>query len=775
MRGVRKALAVGQAPTGEDLEMPAITGIDPAVPGHGSAQRPPALGSRRLLLVRLALAAGLTVLVVALAIVLTRPPLIVAGSNGVKANLAVTFIRHAEGSCESGGTVPEGTRAIRVSLSANTGPKVILKVFSGRTLVTEGEHDAGWGIDETVTLPVKRVPRTIVNARICTSVGALPEPLQVNGTQVRTTSGAIVTLLRMEYLRPGEHSWLSLAGSVARNMGLDHAPSGAWGSYLVIAIMLLVSIIASRLVLREAGLRAQAKRRIRLPTWRGLRPLRRLLLALRPVRRPLRALRRVPRAAWTCALIATLSAACWSLITPPFQAPDEPSHFAYAQLLAETGRLPDSSSGAVSQDEVTVMKALHQYEIQWHSQVPTFTSPTAQSELHEALSLPLNRVGPGAAGVAASEPPLYYAVASIPYDLGAGGTLLDQLELMRLLSALLAGLTALFVFLFVREALPGVPWAWTVGGLGAAITPLLGFTSGAVTPEAMLYTVSAAMFFCLARAFRRGLTRKRALALGAITAVGFLTKLNFIGLVPGVMLGLVILAFRGERVGAGAARSRRRAFVSMALAMALAATPVCAYVLSNIVNHHHLLGIISSTSRESPPHESIFADLAFIWQFYLPALPGMTVYFHGLDTTRQLWFDRAVGLYGWLDTSFPIWADNLALIPAGLIAALGLSGLFARRSRLRSRLPEILVYVTMSAGLMALIGQDLYVHQNIEGTGWAQPRYLVPLLPLLAAALALAARGAGRRLGPAVGVLIVVVFLAQDIFGQLLTVSRFYI
>src|SRR5271156_835893 len=58
---------------------------------------------------------------------------------------------------------------------------------------------------------------------------------------------------------------------------------------------------------------------------------------------PGRMLRRVPRAAWACAIIATLSAACWSLVTPPFQAPDEPSHFAYVQYLAETGRLPTSS------------------------------------------------------------------------------------------------------------------------------------------------------------------------------------------------------------------------------------------------------------------------------------------------------------------------------------------------------------------------------------------------------------------------------------------------
>ena len=123
--------------------------------------------------------------------------------------------------------------------------------------------------------------------------------------------------------------------------------------------------------------------------------------------------------------------------------------------------------------------------------------------------------------MATSEPPLYYALQTIPYYLGSAGTLLDQLELMRLLSALMAGLTALFTFLFVRESLPTAPWAWTVGGLGAALYPLLGFASGAVTPDAMLCAVSAAIFYCLARAFRRGLTRKLAIAIGALIASAF--------------------------------------------------------------------------------------------------------------------------------------------------------------------------------------------------------------------------------------------------------------
>ena len=37
------------------------------------------------------------------------------------------------------------------------------------------------------------------------------------------------------------------------------------------------------------------------------------------------------------ALIAFANAASWALITPAFNAPDEPDHFAYGQYLATTG------------------------------------------------------------------------------------------------------------------------------------------------------------------------------------------------------------------------------------------------------------------------------------------------------------------------------------------------------------------------------------------------------------------------------------------------------
>jgi len=202
--------------------------------------------------VRIALAAGLAVTAVALGIVLSRSPLAVAGSNGVPANLAVAHFGTSQTSCQAGGTLPQGTTAIRVSLSANIGPQVNLEVLSGATIVTTGERDAGWGVDETVTVPVRRVATTVGDARVCVTTGPVVEPLQINGTRERTPDGEVV-LLRMEYLHPGSASWLSLIPSVARRMGLAHAPAGTWVAYMLVVLMAIVAGVASRLVMRELG------------------------------------------------------------------------------------------------------------------------------------------------------------------------------------------------------------------------------------------------------------------------------------------------------------------------------------------------------------------------------------------------------------------------------------------------------------------------------------------------------------------------------------------
>lgn len=69
----------------------------------------------------------------------------------------------------------------------------------------------------------------------------------------RSAAGPLPGRVVAEYLRPSRSSWWSLAPSVARRMGLGHAPSGTWSALLVLALMAAVVLVCSRVILRELG------------------------------------------------------------------------------------------------------------------------------------------------------------------------------------------------------------------------------------------------------------------------------------------------------------------------------------------------------------------------------------------------------------------------------------------------------------------------------------------------------------------------------------------
>lgn len=477
---------------------------------------------------------------------------------------------------------------------------------------------------------------------------------------------------------------------------------------------------------------------------------------------------RIPRAAWVCAVIALLNAVTWSLITPPFQGRDEVDHFAYTQQLAEKGSLPHAAQTPPSYPfhEGLVLEGLHYWQSRFTSYTPAISSEAEQRKLIAADNSSLPNETTGEAGGAWYEPPLYYALQTVPYAFGAGNVLV-QVQLMRLFSALLGALTALLVFLFLREILPSVPWAATVGALCVALQPQFGFMSGSVNPDVMLYALSAGIFLCLARAFRRGISRRLMIVLGTLVALGLVTYFSFIGVALGALAGLGLLAIREAKA------RNREALVALAIGAAVALAPAALYGLRNIFIGHPFFGYASGVAG-SGSSGSLVDEISYIWQLYLPRLPGMTHYLGGAPW-KDIWFDRSVGLYGWMDVSFPNWVDNVALLAAGAIAVLFGRSLVLARVQLKSRLLELGGYAAIVFGLMVMVGvtsydTDALKHESMLG----EPRYLLPLLPLLGAVVVLAVRGAGRRWMPVAGAAMVILFLGHDLFSQLQAIGRYY-
>ena len=482
------------------------------------------------------------------------------------------------------------------------------------------------------------------------------------------------------------------------------------------------------------------------------------------------ALRRIPRAGWTVFIIALVNAAIWTVVVPPFEVPDEITHFGYAQYLAQTGQPPPQNPNAAQyspQEQAAIDKTYLNF-VGGHADVRGVLTRADDRALHAALAH-ASPNGPGGATNASNQPPLYYALEAIPYWLTPSHDLLTRLVFMRLLSALLAAGTVLVVFLFLRELFPGTPWAWTVGALMVAFQPMVNDIAAGVQGDNLLYFTSALTFLLLLRAYRRGLSSRGAVGIGAAVAAGTLSKLTYIGLLPGVALAVALLGWRALPEG------RRQALRLVALTAGVAAAPLVLYAVLNVAVWHRAGGVtgggLSNATKGPVP---LSESLSYIWQLYLPKLPFVhTSYFPGWPL-GYLWLDGSVGRFGWLDYGFPHWVYTAGRITFAVLVVLALIGLVRVRAGWRALWPIFACFAVMAVGLMGSIGYAGIRYRLSTGFGFEQARYLFPLLVLYGLFAVLVTRAGGRRWGPVLGAVLVLLAMAHGLFAETLTISRYY-
>jgi 4-amino-4-deoxy-L-arabinose transferase-like glycosyltransferase len=482
-------------------------------------------------------------------------------------------------------------------------------------------------------------------------------------------------------------------------------------------------------------------------------------------------LARVPRAAWLCALVALANGVAWSLIVPPFQVPDENAHYAYVQQLAERGTVPRPVrvEGMLSPAEDSILGVIGFYEIVGEEHNPAPFSQVQQRAIEAVANRRLSTRGDGNALSATNNPPLYYALEAIPYKLASSGGVLDRLALMRLLSALMGAATVLVVFLFLRELLPGTPWAWTAGALVAAFQPLFGFMSGGLNSDNLLYLCSAGLLWALVRMFRRGLTAASGALIGAFLGLGLVSKLTLLGFVPAVVLALALGLRRAW------SRHRASALSGAAWAVGLTAIPVVAYLAVNrlVWKRGAIPGGVGSVSPGVSGRAYDFREeLSHIWQLFLPPVGMKRQFLH--FPLWHTWFKGFIGTLGWLDYGFPAWFYGLALAISALVCLLAACELARKRRALGARVGELSVYVLVVLGLCVEIGVESYRYLIVNNARFEQARYMLPLLGLYAAIAALAVRFGGRRWGPALGAALVMLAIGHDIYAQAITIARYY-
>lgn len=208
--------------------------------------------------VKVALAAGLVLLGIAIGLTLLGSPMSVAGTNKLlnQPEEAIATTSHSATYCQAHEVLPRGSSAIRVWLAAAYGPRVSVVVSSSGHRIADGERGSGW-TGGSVTIPVKSLPRTVSGATVCASFHVRDEVVfvQGNGTPAaiaaRDGRKSIGGRMWIEYLRPGAVSWASLVPSIMRHMGFGRTVGGTWMVFLALALLAVLATLTANAVLRE--------------------------------------------------------------------------------------------------------------------------------------------------------------------------------------------------------------------------------------------------------------------------------------------------------------------------------------------------------------------------------------------------------------------------------------------------------------------------------------------------------------------------------------------
>ena len=256
-----------------------------------------------------------------------RPRDYYTGTNNVEVYTYIAEARAGEPVCVPGLQIPAGTARIRLQLISRTRARPALRMA------------LTWAVLARTRLKARSRP---LRSRRTASA---PPSSRYRGLSARPPNGpASLCLTAGEAGQLGRHAAAgapqpdppTLGGTpIAGRIAVWYLPrAGAQRSYFARA----GAILQPRLAVPPGPRRAVAVRadpaRACCPAL-ALAAVRCLALAVAPgggadTRRT---------AAWLFA-IAALNFACWALITPPFQAPDEVDHFAYTQSLVQRGEAP---------------------------------------------------------------------------------------------------------------------------------------------------------------------------------------------------------------------------------------------------------------------------------------------------------------------------------------------------------------------------------------------------------------------------------------------------
>jgi hypothetical protein len=166
--------------------------------------------------------------------------------------------------------------------------------------------------------------------------------------------------------------------------------------------------------------------------------------------------------------------------------------------------------------------------------------------------------------------------------------------------------------------------------------------------------------------------------------------------------------------------------------------------------------------------------LTYVWEVFLPRLPGMHPHFPaGQYPASTIFVHTSWAAFGWNDIEFPGWVYKLlgSTIVAG--GALGIAAAWRERSFLRRRPIEVLL-LALTPVVVILAVEAVFYTSGRRAVITEFGRYQFPALAAWAALAVAALHGVGRRRMLAAGAVLLSALIAFGIASQLLVLTTFY-
>ncbi|MCW2991311.1 MAG: hypothetical protein JWM73_1905 [Solirubrobacterales bacterium] len=475
--------------------------------------------------------------------------------------------------------------------------------------------------------------------------------------------------------------------------------------------------------------------------------------------------RRVPFPLLALCLTAALVGITWAFVTPPFQAPDENQHFAYSDYVARTGTLPgDQLRPSFSTEQREAGLASNSDQVAGSIATDPSWDPFdehAWARRERELGAAQREDG-GGFYPATKNPPLYYLVDALPVKAAVNANIFTRLTVARLGSVVFTVLLVLFAWLLAGEVFTRDRVSQFLAAGFAGLLPMVQFVSSSVTPDSMLYATWAAFLWTGARVLKRGLTPARAAPLIVVAGVAIAVKATSYALAPGVVFVLAVGLWRLHPLG-------RRVLYGLAAGAALVT----------------VAGVWVFLQRKSDPATAgpggpfrLHDFLAYLWQYYLPRVPGQgrypfPSYVKGLpfyDVTLRGIF----GAFGWTEVRFAAGVYAALTAVAGIVAA----GAIVALVRLRRAVdPALLAFFALCA-LALLAGVQWTDYTKLKESNFtaafSQGRYFFPLAALAGLTVATAARLVPRPARGAVAAAFVSGLVVFNVYSLGVVAWRFY-